>query len=223
VAWTGSGSCGGLYTGNVAARRALLLAGVVGASVAAIATFARCDSSPAEFAKIPVSLRFGPSQPCPSAPDPSLEPPSAIPYPTPAGEQFEPGITGVPVPPGAVQVDSFETDRAPGFEFGTKAVQVFDVSMPPSQVLAFYDSAMDAAGWSYRGGVSGPAGNECLFASSWAVDNHPRYWIAISLAYIPREGERAGPTQPLPGFRGKATPFAPALPGGTRFWLVTPK
>jgi hypothetical protein len=156
------------------------------------------------------------------APDPG-DLPAGVPFPTPVGARAKPGITGIPLPPGSVEVDGFNATRAPGPRGGSHAVQVFDVPMAAADVLAFFDGVFRAHNWSLAGSGTGPDGTECTFVPFRTVGplGSQADWVVVSTAYIPRDKDRD--VHPPPGFRGKAVPFAPANPGKTRFWIVTPK
>ena len=188
------------------------------------------ESGPEEFAKIAVGATVAPErrgecvppgQVLGLLPDPGAEP-AGVPYPTPAGARVVPGVTGVPLPPGAVEVDGFlVTVPTGGRMSGPHAVQVFDVGLPPDAVIAFFETALKERGWVVRGAGIGPAGIQCDFvpARDRGIGDPP-HWITVSTAYVPRPGEDV---RPPPGFRGKAVPFAEPVPGSTRFWLITPK
>ena len=181
-----------------------------------------------DFAKIPVggAVATEPRTDCvlTSAPgilpDPGAEP-AGMPFPTPAGARVAPGITGIPLPSGAVEVDAFEAAGVLGAGSGRRIVQVYDVALPADAVLSFFEVTFKERGWVVRGTSMSPAGVQCDFAPAIeARTSVPSHWITVSTAYVPRPGEE---TQPPPGFRGKGVPFAGPVPGSTRFWLSTPK
>ncbi|MGE3074150.1 MAG: hypothetical protein AB7N24_12930 [Dehalococcoidia bacterium] len=169
---------------------------------------------------IPPEIR----QPCGREDIVALEPdpgdfPSGVPFPTPSGDFVEPGITGIPLPDGSVQIDGFTIDH--GYAAGDAVVQVFEVSLSQDEVLAFFDVMLLNKGWSPGWSDVGPAGAQCAFRPSRfdVGPIEPSNWIIVSTAYVPRNDE------PIenPGFRGKGVPYAPRTPGKTTFSILTPK
>jgi len=152
----------------------------------------------------------------PTIPEDNAEPGDpipAVPYPTPAGEQVKPGISGVPLPEGSVQVD--------GFESGETVVQVFTTDASPNEVFDFYDAVMRDHGW-FAGGSG--SGVYCDYLSEpRAFGAEPEHWVRVSLDYIPRPGEETAPGEPKPGERPTGFGTEPRTPDTTFFSLITPR
>ena len=145
--------------------------------------------------------------------------PAGVAYPTASHGSVSPGIRGIPTPEDSVQIDGFKVTNG-----RDAAVLVFETSLSEPLLLAFYDQLLLDNGWSMVVGKHGPAGVTCEFAPYPVRGGiQPKNWIVVSTEYIPRPGEKPGPTEVPPGFRGKGVPFAPRTPGKTTFSLLTPR
>jgi hypothetical protein len=196
------------------------LAGALALWLALVAV--ACGADAVAFEDIEPSRRFTePGQALcgqPAWPDPDTEPtdPTPLPYPTPAGEEVEPRITGIPVPAGSVQIDSFQR------EFTT--VQVFETEASVDEVFDFYDAVMAERGWYAGGSGRGPNGFMCEYLSDRVWSGvAPDYRIEVTTMFVPRPEEEPAPGEPPPGFRGKGFGYAPRKPDKTTFSLITPR
>lgn len=140
--------------------------------------------------------------------------PTPVPFPPLRGERVEPKVPGVPLYPGAVEVDGFVRPAPQPVRPGDSAVQVFETADSVDAVLAWFGAELELAGWTEYGGSAGVTGRTVSFARNGRSE-----WVMISSSYVPRPEDEAA--QPPPGFRGKGVPFASPLDAGARFWVVT--
>lgn len=135
---------------------------------------------------------------------------SAIPYPTPRGERVQPLVAGVPVFPGAVEIDGFTAIRSGA----TVAVQQFATDASGDQVIAFFEAELTRQGYTGAGGGSGVTGETRDFLRG-------RDRVQISTEYIPRPGQERASSELPYGYEGKAVPFLAGANGKTWFFVVT--
>ncbi len=140
--------------------------------------------------------------------------PSPVPFPPLRGERVSPFVDGLPVFPGAIEVDGFLRETRGNAGPSTGAVQVLETTAAPEEVLAWYAQALVAAGWIEYHGSASVAGRTMEFTRHGESG-----WVQISTAYVPRPEDEG--QQPPPGFGGKGVPFAGAKADGTRFWVVS--
>jgi hypothetical protein len=202
MGWAGRAQC---FTAMLAVCLAVLAGG--------------CQSEPEEFDALKRHPRVNdPERPMcgqPTTPRDDSEPTDPtpiVPYPTPAGEVITPAIRGIPLPPGAAQIDSFRNDRT--------TVQVFETDISAKELFNFYDDVMRKHGW-FVGRVT--RGVSCEYVSELVeFKSTPEYRIEVTTSFVPRAGEETGDGTPAPGFRGEGFGFEPRSATKTVFSIVTP-
>ncbi len=145
---------------------------------------------------------------------------AGVPYPP-----FEGGTVDASVDlrvfPGAEMVDGFKRSGGPGEGSGKRRVQVYAADAPMQDVLDFYAAQFLEREWAMTGKVYGVTGIDCTyvpFRSIGPYGGDPDDWAVIATTYVGREQDMPEP----PGFRGKAVPYAPRIPGKTVFYVITP-
>ncbi|OAI43760.1 hypothetical protein AYO38_02495 [bacterium SCGC AG-212-C10] len=140
-------------------------------------------------------------------PDASLTP---VAYPSPKGEHVQPRVAGLPVFPGAREIDGFEST----VDGATVATQQFETDASQADVLAFFEQQLADQGYRSAGGGHGVAGTRVNYIRG-------RDRVLVSTQFIPRpeDVQPSGATQY--GFQGKGVPFLEGANGKRWFWIVS--
>ena len=160
------------------------------------------------------TVRVQQPQPTSVQPTPGYFPPPdpavGVPYPRPQGDKVTPKVSGLPVFPGAMEIDGFAKDVS-----GTEAaVQQNATDESLDDVLAFYERELTAAGYRKSGGSAGSSGEAWDYIRG-------RDRVLVSTVYVPRPEDELPPGAPPYGFREKGVRFLEGADGKQWFWIVT--
>jgi len=144
----------------------------------------------------------------------STEPPvTPRPYPTPVGDKVVPQVAGLPVLPGAVEVDGFTRPANPSTDV-EETVQVYATSASGASTISFYETELLAAGFALRSSGGG--------ANGWTASfQRGKDSVSISTRYIPRPDDPHADEYPPYGYLGRKRWNLEFEPGIRYFFVIT--